>query len=181
MAKKIGAIISLSIIGILIVLTIVMASVNVNHRIYCAKPQYVYVYSGGVANGASQEQSNTIVEFIDNASKENCLSAFFGGNLDATADVVAEKGTVKLSSESYYVSYIYTAEQELTEGKKAYKDGDGNTYKFEELLFEVSNTEGVQTVKVYIIADAEGGLKYTHYYNLQADFGDLYNYIKAEF
>ena len=181
MAKKIGAIISLSIIGILIVLTIVMASVNVNHRIYCEKPQYVYVYTGGVANGANEQQGNKIVDIINNASKENCLSAVFGANLDATADVVAEKGTLKISSDSYYVSYVYTTAQDLTEGKSVYKDGDGKTYKFEELLFEVKDTDGVETIKVYIFENSTTDLKYTHYYNLQADFSELYAYVKGEF
>ena len=40
MAKKIGAIVSLSIIGVLILATIIMANVNVNYSIKCEKPQY---------------------------------------------------------------------------------------------------------------------------------------------
>ena len=126
MAKKIGAIVSLSIIGILIILTIVMANVKVNHRVYCEKPQNVWVYTEGIEVGANEEQASKIVEYINEASKENCLSALFSGNLDATADVVTESGIVSISSDKYYVRYHYSSEQVLTEGKSEYKDGDGN-------------------------------------------------------
>ena len=46
MAKKIGAIVSLSIIGILILATIIMANVNVDYSIDCAAPTQVWIQKG---------------------------------------------------------------------------------------------------------------------------------------
>ena len=181
MAKKIGAIVSLSIIGILILLTIILANVQINHRIDCEKPQHVYVYSNGIASGASQEEATKIVDYINNASKEVWLSAFFGGTLNDNAKVVANKGTISISADSYYVSYVYNEEQTVKVNNKAYVDAEGKTCKFEELLFEVNNASGKNEVKVYIVPYAENNLKYTHYYTVNADFSDLYNYIDGRF
>lgn len=183
MAKKIGAIVSLSIIAILIVLTIITASVSVNHKIECENPQKIWVYTSGVEQGVEEGEHSKIVELIDDASKQNCLSAFFAGNLDATAEVVTEAGTVTIDKDKYYVRYHYAEEQDLKQGKSVYKDGDGKTYKYEDLLFEVQDTNGVATVKAYVVPDtnASAGLKYTHYYNVWADFSDLYNYLNSRF
>ena len=43
MAKKIGAIVSLIIIGIVIIAAIVMVNVDVNYRIECVKPDIIWV------------------------------------------------------------------------------------------------------------------------------------------
>lgn len=183
MAKKIGAIVSLSIIGILIILTIVTASVKVNHRIGCEKPQIVWVNATG-GDIEAKDDASKIVEYINNASKENCLSAFFGGNLDATAEVVEEAGTVTIdNTDTIYVRYHYAEKQDLTQGKEIYKDSNGKTYQYQDLLFEVQNTDGAETVKAYVIPDSNvnAGLKYSHYYNVWADFSDLYEYLNGRY
>lgn len=181
MAKKIGAIVSLSIIGILLILTIVLANVQVNNRINCEKPQHVYVYTDGYARGAEAEKAAKIVKYINNASKDSWLTAFFAGELNDGAKVVEEKKTLSISSDKTYVSYVYSTEQTLKEGSKTYKDSDGNSYKYEELMFEVDNEEGKNTVKVYVIPNSQTNTKYTHYYNLEANFDELYSYIQNNF
>ena len=82
MAKKIGAIVSLSIIGILILATIIMANVNVDYSIDCATPSNVWVlYNSNDPNKervAGDENAKAIVDFINNASKEKSTSAMPG-------------------------------------------------------------------------------------------------------
>ena len=111
------------------------------------------------------------------------MSAFFGGNLDATAEVVTESGVVTIASDKYYVRYHYETEQDLKQGKSIFKDEKGKEYKYEDLLFEVNKTDGVATVKAYVIPDTKvkDGLQYSHYYNVWADFSDLYDYLDSRF
>ena len=118
MAKKIGAIVSLSIIGVLILATIIMANVNVNYSIKCEKPQYIYVeYQDKGERGAKTEQVDEIINLIDNASKQKSLTALFNGNIGAKAQVVTENGTVP-DIDGFYVRYHYDQKQDLKEGNK---------------------------------------------------------------
>lgn len=179
MAKKIGAIVSLSIIGVLIIATIIMANIKVNYSISCEKPQYVYVTVDGTERGAKPEQADEIVNLISGASKQSSLTALFNGEMGKEAKVVTEKGKVPTNA-TYLVRYHYASAQDLKEGNKIYKDGDGNSYKYTDLIFAVNDLDGEQEFRVYVIETTD--LKsYTHYYLLDADFGALFDYLKANF
>lgn len=184
MAKKIGAIVSLSIIGLLIIATIIMANVKVDFSIQTAEPKTIWIGVGSVGNGeieANAEQKNKIVDYINNASKETSLTAMFNGNLNNKATVVTKKGTISTSSNVFYVRYHYDNAQDLKEGKKIFKDADGNSYKFDELVFAVKDVDGVAVVNVYVIPDDMAHNVYTHYYELEADFAELYSYLDENF
>ena len=64
MAKKIGAIVSLSIIGVLIIATIIMANIKINYSINCSTPDKIYVSynNSGFTAVTSETQANKIVE-----------------------------------------------------------------------------------------------------------------------
>lgn len=179
MAKKIGAIVSLSIIGVLILATIIMANVNVNYSINCATPTTVYVSYGSGAERDAQSNTNAIIEYINNASKEKSLTALFNGTLGKKATVVAVSSVGKdiPSNSGFYVRYHYENAQKLMEGKKEYTNSNGNVVYYEDLVFTVQNIEGISLVNVYVIPDAQSPKTYTHYYQLEADFEDLYNYL----
>ena len=179
MAKKIGAIASLSIIGVLIIATIIMANIRVDYSINCSTPDKIYVNNVLVD---TTEQSNKIVELINNASKENYLSALFNGNLGKAASVSSVTGTKTVPSTSnFYVEYVYNNPQTLMVGKDKYEDNQGNSYTYERLFFTVNSTEGEAKVNVYVIADSDAPSTYTHYYELEANFYDLYNYLQLNF
>ena len=173
MAKKICAIVSLSIIGVLIITTIIMANININYGINFKAPVYVYVNNTEV----SLTEQNKIVEYINGASNENCLNALFTGKLNNQAKVV-NTGSKKLSTtKGYSVEFYYDEPQILMESNKKYTDENGKSYTYERLIFEITENNGEAEYKVYVIPNSEERNVYSHYYILNADFTDLYNYL----
>ncbi|MBO5954624.1 MAG: hypothetical protein J6Q13_01500 [Clostridia bacterium] len=184
MAKKIGAIVSLSIIGVLILATIIMANVNVDYSINCATPTHVYYCYGGGTEIDTTENSAAIVDYINNSSKEKSLTALFNGNLNKKAKVVAASSvgkTLSYNSNTFYVRFHYENPQKLMEGKKEYKDANGNAVLYEELVFTVANLEGSNVVNVYVIPDSTSAKTYTYYYELEADFTELYAFLNEQY
>lgn len=188
MAKKVSAIVSLSIIGVLIVLTIILANVRYDYSIKCNNPNRILVEKASTARKVvDEDEYNQIKKYIDNASKEICISALFNGRLNQKAEIVSESATGKSlpTAEGFYVTYAYDAPQALKYGNKDYKDSDGNKYYYRELVFSVTQTDGEATIKVYVkpyyttSGEVSTENKYTKYYELKADFGDLYNYLSS--
>ena len=177
MAKKIGAIASLSIIGILIIVTIILANVKINYSVNCANPTTVYVsYSNNGGAKVSNEQANKIVDIINNSSKENTLSALFNGNLNKKAELKKATSNQKISSTSgFYVEYSYENAQKLMDGKEEYKNND-NTVLYQRLVFTVNSANETTETKVYVFTDLKSEY-YSYYYTVEANFYDLYNYL----
>ena len=173
MAKKIGAIVSLSIIGILIIATIVMANVSVNYGVVCATPNVVYVqYEKGALRNASNDKDE-IVSYISNASQEKVLSALFNGELNKKATLTAKTGKLSYNDSNFYVSYVYDEAQTL-------KDNDGKDVNYDELVFEIAETSETQ-YKVYVITSSNANTTYSYYYTIDADFTNAYNFLVANY
>ncbi len=187
MAKRITAIVSLSIIGILIIATIIMANVDVNHKINCNNPDSIYVqYSSNGIREVDDEIYDGILERINNASKESSLTALFSGTLSEKPAIVTNSttsATTVPSTSDFYVSFVYNNPQKLMDGNNEYKDADGNSVYYKELIFSVNSTDDMQEVRVYIIPyyNADGDFNtnnsYYRYYLLNANFADLFNYL----
>ena len=187
MAKRITAIVSLSIIGILIIATIIMANVDVNHKINCNNPDSIYVqYSSNGIREVDDEIYDGILERINNASKESSLTALFSGTLSEKPAIVTNSttsATTVPSTSDFYVSFVYNNPQKLMDGNNEYKDADGNSVYYKELIFSVNSADDMQEVRVYIIPyyNADGDFNtnnsYYRYYLLNANFADLFNYL----
>ncbi|HJD05771.1 MAG TPA: hypothetical protein IAB72_02680 [Candidatus Onthoplasma faecipullorum] len=187
MQKRIWAIVSLSIIGILIIATIIMANVDVNYKINCANPDIMWVqHASGNQVRVEGDEYDEILNYINNASKESSLTALFGGRINDTATVTSNGSTATSipSTTNYYVIFEYNNPQKLMVGNDSYKDGDGNEYYYRELVFTVNPSEESGQVRVYIKpfynsnGDAEIIETYTRYYTVTADFSGLYNYLQ---
>lgn len=187
MQKRIWAIVSLSIIGILIIATIIMANVDVNYKINCANPDIMWVqHASGNQVRVEGDEYDEILKYINNASKESSLTALFGGRINDTATVTSNGSTATSipSTTNYYVIFEYNNPQKLMVGNDSYKDGDGNEYYYRELVFTVNPSEESGQVRVYIKpfynsnGDAEIIETYTRYYTVTADFSGLYNYLQ---
>ncbi len=177
MAKKIGAIASLTIIGILIIATIVMANINIDYSVPCAAPSDIHVeYSGTTIHPDNVERSR-IQRYINSTSEEKVLTAMFNGNLGKYAKVTSKTGSLSTSSSTIYVRYSYDKAQTLKEKNSKFVDGDKKSYTYEELVFAITEAEGVNEFKVYAIPDGTKPSYYTHYYTVEADFEGLYNYL----
>ena len=72
MAKKIGAIISLIIIGFVIVAAIVLVNVDIKYNVECVKPDKIWVQTPNDQHLATDEQKNKIVD---------CANFLFGFQL----------------------------------------------------------------------------------------------------
>lgn len=180
MAKKIGAIASLSIIGLLIIATIIMANIQINYNINCATPDKIYVNynNGSYSLVTSETHKNKIVELINNASNESSLSALFNGNFGKTAEVKTEsKAKNTPSNADFYVEFVYSTPQDLMVGDEKYQDSNGNTFTYQRLVFTVTKSEEAGIVKVYIIDNNENTKSYTRYYEVEANLSNLYNYL----
>ena len=155
MAKKVIAIVSLVIVGLLIGATIVMANVKVDYGVECAAPDLIRVLKSGESSGNGPKdnaQGKEIQNLISNASKQSSLTALFNGSLFEHAQVVTDKSTpssINKKSGCYYVQYCYNNAQQLKENGKNYKE-NGKTYLYKELWFEVASGEQ-ETATVYII------------------------------
>lgn len=180
MAKKIGAIVSLSLIGIVIIVAIIMANVKIDYSVKCLDPDVVYVQISSGTIKANNDERDKIVDYISNASKENSLTALFNGELNKKAELVSEKATLA-SPTAYYVRYHYNTKQELVVNKKEYKNADGQTEKYDELVFVVTECDGETEFRVYVILDSNNVNSYSYYFKLTADFGDLYDYLANNF
>jgi len=180
MAKKIGAIISLVIIGVLIIATIVMANINLNYGIDCVKPDTIYVQTKNDTVKVNSEQKNKIVEMISGASNEKFLTALFNGEADKKVEIFSEKSTISTPA-NYYVRYHYTTKQDLVVNDKEYKDAEGKVEKYEELVFVVNPAEGEAEFKVFVIPESDNPNSYNYYFVLDADFGSLFEYLSDNF
>ena len=177
MAKKIGAIISLVIIGIVIIAAIVMVNIDIDYSVKCVKPDKVWVQTAdGNQHIASSEQKDKIVELISEASKENALTALFNGELGKKPELITSKSTISNPS-NFYVRYQYTTKQDLVLDGKTYKDADGKTETYEELVFVVNNVDGETETKVYVIPESDQINTTSYYFVLEADFEELYSYL----
>lgn len=171
MAKKIGAIVSLVIIGLLLIATIVLANLKVDYSIKCNTPNEIWVGT----KVATAEQKNEIINYIGDASNENRLTALFNGNWNKKVKLVTENGTIKYDDNNYYVRYHYAEEQQAKVGKET-KD-----VKYSELVFTVSKMSEQLEYRVYLIPDATQSANYSHYYLLDANFEILYKYLENNF
>lgn len=187
MQKRIWAIVSLSIIGILIIATIIMANVDVNYKINCANPDIMWVqHASGNQVRVEGDEYDEILKYISNASKESSLTALFGGRINDTATVTSNGSTATSipSTTNYYVIFEYNNPQKLMVGNDSYKDGDGNEYYYRELVFTVNPSEESGQIRVYIkpFYNSNGNAEiietYTRYYTVTADFSGLYNYLQ---
>ena len=181
MEKKIGAIISLIIIGIVIVAAIVMVNIKIDYSVECVKPDRIWVQTSSDIKSTTTEQQNKIVEMINNASKQNALTAMFNGELSKSAELVTLKTTVS-NPTNFYVKYIYNTKQDLIVDGKEFKNAEGQTETYEELIFVVDNVEGETQCKVYVIPESNSSTTTSSYYfNLDANFEELFKYLSENF
>lgn len=181
MFKKVAAIVSLSIIGILIIATIVLACNTVKYGVPCSKPTSVYVqYKDNTSLKIENEDHlNKVYDLISSTSKEKAISALFNGNLNKKAEIVSATSTGKTlpAASSYFVRFVYSEAQELKYGNKQFKDKDGKTYTYEELVFTINDVDGETETIVYVIPKSSEPNVYSHYYLVDADYSPVFTFL----
>lgn len=183
MAKKLGAIISLSVIGLLILVTVIMANIDVNHALSCARPDKIEInYASNDTRLLDSDKYDEVIELINNGSKEASLTALFNGTLNDEPVLVnhSTKGTAIPSTTGFYVTFVYNNPQKIAD----FKDENGKDYYYRSLTFTVSNTDEVVETKVFVTPyyGTDGNtenfeVKYTKYYRVTANYSALYEYL----
>ena len=90
---------------------------------------------------------------------------------------VSSVGKSLPSNSGFYVRYRYDNAQKLKVGDEDYKDSNGKAVYYDDLVFEVKDVDGINIVKVYVIPDSQNARTYTHYYEVEANFEALYDYL----
>ena len=184
MAKKLGAIISLSIIGVLILTTVIMANIDVSYALSYPTPDKIWIqYSSKTTRLLDDSKHNEVKNFIDAGSKEASLTALFNGTLNDEPVLVnnSTNGTSIPSTSGYYITFLYNNPQKL----ENFKDENGKDYYYRALVFTVSNVDELAEIKVYVLpyytTDGEtvqnDQTLYTKYYKVKANYSALYEYL----
>ena len=178
--KKIATIVGMGFAFVLAVVIIILAAVPVSLKPRCMVDGFdsVTLYPGN-SNGASYSEGsegyNEFMKVYDKAFSQPYISAIFSGSLfsynieetlDSPSTVIGAGGSL-IQNNTYYVRLRYSQEQVLTyqSGKvfesKFYggKDNEywsgkysGGKLYFNDVYFEVNNTNGIQETNVYVVA-----------------------------
>ena len=62
-----------------------------------------------------------------------------------------------------------------------YKDANDNKVMFKELIFTVADLKGETMIRAYVLTSNDESNQYSYYYNVDANFEDLFNYLTEEF
>jgi len=172
MAKKITAIVSLTLVGIIVAAIIIMANITVDHNIDYATPSQMWVtYNSSTPRRVdNEEDKEKILSLMDEATQEKYLNALLTKTLDKKPEIKQNKTTKANipSTTKYYVIFEFGQPQHL-EGIE-----EDNVY-YRQLVFAVAQSEGEVETKVYISED--GDMTYRYYYLITVDYSEIFNYL----
>lgn len=180
--KKVFTIVSLSIIGALILATIIMACIPVGSNPKFGDPYAITVYSNKYESGISKKdydkQGETSAEYtnllkkLKQAPSQKALVALFNGTISQNVKVNKLDATTTPSKSN----------NETTTAKFELKYGEEQTVKFDSatsvtynsMLYEITQDAGrVQTTVYLLNTSGRAGYTLTYYGN----FDGLFNYI----
>ena len=180
-AKKIGTIVTVSIIGALILATIIMTFVPYSFKMDIATPDRITVYdysgnksaSGTFSKSDKKDIYNNILDKFDKAFEQSVLNAMFNGDLGKKAELKTRSTQSVSVKTGNYLKFGYDNAQK-------YKV-NGGEYSYNQIIIDISYTEGeFQTVKAYIVDSTNPFENYSkHYYEVEANFTELANYISS--
>lgn len=187
--KQKTAIISLIIVGVLLITTIILAIVPVNHAIKVENPnQIILHYNGDYKILTESENSNeycTIISKLKKSGKEKVIEAMFNGRLGEKVELNVDATSKKIDYTSgCYLEYYYATGnlQTLKDGKSNYKYSSGEVYRYARIIFELNSEDDFITCNAYVIpvdtaTDYEDSVHYTKYYTFTANLSSLNEYV----
>lgn len=177
--KKMGAIISLSLIGALIITTITLALIPFNYMMNISTPDIISVYKDGTKTtylkDVESEKFDEFFELFTKGFKVNIMSAIFNGNFKKSELVIGQTRSESLNSGTKLM-FEYNTPQVLKDGNDNYNNGEV-TYEY--LVFEISETDDMILQKCYIANTdvISNYVSYKNYYETLCNFSELYNFI----
>ena len=182
--KKIISIVALSLVGLLVVATIVMACVQYNSFSAVNKDAGIITVirtSSQTSFDADDKEYDKIYSLIEKSRKENALSTLFQGafGFEPEVDVKSNEQSMPTAVDgTYYIKFVYNEEQTLKINGKAYTTNTTTkeTLTYTIMYLEVKNAKDFTEVNAYFGSN-EAGTKYTYSVSMIAHQADLYSYI----
>lgn len=158
MKRKLGIIITLSVVGVLVVTTILLSILNKNYKPEFDSTPYEVVisnetdsgfYYGGTAYSDIQKENfEKIVDLFNSSFKQSILASMLNGNLNAEVEIEYEGTTVPTAS-GYKVELKYP-ETLLKKDGVAYQQATSDPERqFTSIIFYVTEGSGYDTLSMY--------------------------------
>lgn len=184
--KKALTIVALSLVGILVITTIVLGFVTTSfEQVTISDAISVTVHKGTSTQiyykDTDSDDYNKFVEMYNKQSKQSILKSLFTGAFSEKAEVINETTnnfSSKLTS-GYWLIYNFDNEQILKIDGKEYVDKTQTTttqVTYKKLAIYVVDTEDMDLVTMYIF-DSKSSTSATHTIKVYADLSETYNYI----
>lgn len=158
MKRKLGIIIALSVVGVLVLTTILLSVFSKNYKpefdnapnqVVISNAQGSGFYYGGTAyEGAQKENFEKIVNMFDNSFKQSILASMLNGNLSNEVEIEYYGASVP-SQNGYRVEFKF-AETLLKKDGVAFKQASSDPERhFTALIFFVSEGSGYAELDMY--------------------------------
>jgi hypothetical protein len=182
--KKILTIVALSLVGLLIVTTIVLGFIPSDFSQLSVTEAYKVTYHKGpqfqvLYKDTNADEFNKLVDLFENQSEQSVLKSLFTGAYSNEPSVKNEATsmTTKLTSGKWLVYRFDNAQTLYINGEKHEdKTQTDPTVTFKKLAMSVIETDGLQEVTMYIF-DTPNATTATHTITVYADLTATLEYI----
>ncbi len=189
--KKTVSIIIITLVGLLVATTIVLACIPFKqYNIVKNDPNYVVVYKNSSANSnlyeSNTDEYKSIMDLYEKSLKQNILSTMFQGALGKKAELTKVdnlniSGVLDAENAGYFVEFAFDDEDKtlVWEGKDyTYKkNGRDELAKYDSIYLQVENTESFSKTTAYIVNDGKYAFKITSFAR-QAELNDYINKLE---
>jgi|GEM_PF-5031628 len=182
--KKVITIVSLSLVGILILTTIILSCITVGAKINYGSPEQLVIYhndlktSMGVSKVNKDDKADEVIKTLTDATKQKYLPALFNKTLDNVS--------VETNESRAYISRNNTSDSKVVFEFK-YGDEeqtikvDGESISFYSLIFEIEESQEKSTIKIYAISEnvSSDSVAYFSTIKVTGEFAETYLMIKG--
>lgn len=178
--KKVITIISLSLVGLLILTTIILSCITVGAKVDFGSPSQLVIYSDdlGTPNKVNKDnKAGDVIDAIIDGTKQKFLPALFGKTLNnVTVETKESKAYYSRSnaeSSKVVFEFKYLEEQTMTI--------KGQEISFYSLIVEIEESQERNTLKIYAIEEnvSSGSVGYHTTIKVSGEFADTYLMIKG--
>ncbi len=179
--KKVITIVSLSLVGMLILTTIILACITVGKIPAFETPTNLVVYSdelGGPNKSNENAAITKVQDLMKNGVKQKLLQSWFGGTIDNMSVETTESTNYTVSrSNSDETKVVF--EYKYGDDKKSIKI-EGKSYDYYSIIFQVSDSQSRSVMTAYLIDSKPGDTASFHTkVMIEGNFADLYLAVRA--
>ncbi len=181
--KKVITIVSLSLIGLLILATVIMACIPVGVNPEFGKPDYITVYSSKYESGIGykdyeregtySKQFKKIIEELEKAPEQKALVALFNGTISQDLKVTKLEYTQSISTTNTETN---VAKFKITYGEERKVNYQDEKVKFVAMFFELKADQGRTKATVKLLNSENKASYAIEYYG---DFDAVVDYINT--